>query len=586
MSIGSLSDVVANKILVNLRNKVDAEIEAGLISIVNGKIDVKDANRSIFGDLYRVSSNGLQDGIMTQDSLRGLQEEFNRAAGKSIDPVTGKPITVNAKKLIKFEFNEYKKWPALYTELQTGKTTIEAEIANAADLLATNNLFIQFFTWYQQTYPQYNLDIFRSGNSVTGFIANDLPDHAEFNKQFKRFLQSQGFNTITIDFIDANTDAGHFLGVFNVKLAKLFDLNVTPGSSYNDITVTSATNRLSSDVQDENFLLENYRKMLQLLAEADYISSLLLSNIQVVSTTSRKIYGRFGEISSIEIQLSKLNQRVGSKIAAVGRALRNVANNAKAASAIRGSADNFNTRDFKNSIAKLFSSAGVIGNYLQATSELYDKVLTDNLQKTVAKDIAARGKQIAQELIDAAGSDSILISIGKRIKHALNPKQSTLPRASETKVKNKFTPKVTAKKQKTFTVTVPKTNTAKATSKIKKRIKTNLSRVPNSLTSLENLLRLQLEQTVKQNMGTGNRRDILNLRSGRFASSVKIDRLTQSRDGTITAFYDYMRYPYATFSRGGEQERPFTRDPKLLIAGSIRQIAEQVTTQRLRAVLV
>lgn len=108
----------------------------------------------------------------------------------------------------------------------------------------------------------------------------------------------------------------------------------------------------------------------------------------------------------------------------------------------------------------------------------------------------------------------------------------------------------------------------------------------NSLISLENLLRLQLQQTVRQNMGTGDRRDILNLRSGRFANSVKIDRLTQSRDGTITAFYNYMRYPYATFSRGGDQERPFTRDPKLLIAGSIRQIAQQVTTQRMRAVLV
>lgn len=585
MSIGSLSDVVANKILVDLREKIDKEIKAGFISIVNGKIDIKDANKSIFGDLYRVSTNGLQDGIMTQDSLRGLQEEFNRAAGKSIDPVTGKPISVNAKKLIKFELSGYKQWPALYTALQAGRTTIEAEIEKAANLLATNNLFINFFNWYQQTYPQYNLDIFRDGNNISGFIAQGL-EHAQFNKQFKQFLQSQGFNGLTIDFIDANTDAGHFLGIFNVKFAKLFDLDVTPGSSYNDITVTSATNRLSSDVADENILLENYKKMMQLLAEADYISSLLLSNIQVVSTTTRKIYGQFGEVSSIEIQLSKLNQRVGSKIGSIGRALRNVAVKAKTASSIEGSDTNFRTKDFKESIGKLFSSADVIGKYLEATSELYDKVLTDSLQKTVAKDIAARGKQIAQELIDAAGSDSILISIGKRIKHALNPKQSTLPRASETKVKNKFTPKVTAKKQKTFTVTVPKTNTAKATSKIKKRIKTNLSRVPNSLTSLENLLRLQLQQTVRQNMGTGDRRDILNLRSGRFANSVKIDRLTQSREGTITAFYNYMRYPYATFSRGGDQERPFTRDPKLLIAGSIRQIAQQVTTQRLRAVLV
>lgn len=585
MSIASLSDVVANKVLVDLRNKVDKEIKAGFISIVNGKLDVKDASKSIFGDLYRVASNGLQDGIMTQDSLRGLQEEFNRAAGKSIDPVTGKPIVVNTKKLIKFELSGYKQWPALYTALEAGTTTIEAEIEKAADLLATDNLFINFFNWYQQTYPQYNLDIFRNGNNIEGFIAEGL-EHAQFNKQFKQFLQSQQFNRLTIDFIDANTDAGHFLGVFNVKFAKLFDLDVTPGSSYNDITVTSATKRLSSDVPDENILLENYKKMLQLLAEADYISSLLLSNIQVASTTSRKIYGRFGEISSIEIQLSKLNQRVGSKIGAVGRALRNVAVKAKAASSIDGSDTNFRTKDFKDSIGKLFSSADVIGKYLQATSELYDKVLTDKLQKTVAKDIAARGKEIAEQLATTAGSDSILESFAKRIKHAIDPKQTPLPRASETIVKNNFTPKVTTKKSKNFTAAVPKTNTAKASSNIKKRIKTNLNRIPNNLTSLQNLLNANLVQQVKQNMGTGGRRDILNLRSGRFAESVQVERLSKSRQGMVTAFYSYMRNPYATFSSGGRQQNPRSRDPKLLISRSIRELAQKLAITKLRAMPV
>jgi hypothetical protein len=54
----------------------------------------------------------------------------------------------------------------------------------------------------------------------------------------------------------------------------------------------------------------------------------------------------------------------------------------------------------------------------------------------------------------------------------------------------------------------------------------------------------------------------------------------------ITAFYSYMRNPYATFSAGGRQETPKTRDPKLLIAKSIREIAAQAVTNRLRAVNV
>ena len=107
-----------------------------------------------------------------------------------------------------------------------------------------------------------------------------------------------------------------------------------------------------------------------------------------------------------------------------------------------------------------------------------------------------------------------------------------------------------------------------------------------NLANLQALLNLTLVETVKQNMGKGGRRDILNLRTGRFAESVKVERLSGSRQGMITAFYSYMRNPYATFSSGGRQELPRTRDPKLLISRSIRQIAAQIVGNRLRAQLV
>jgi hypothetical protein len=62
--------------------------------------------------------------------------------------------------------------------------------------------------------------------------------------------------------------------------------------------------------------------------------------------------------------------------------------------------------------------------------------------------------------------------------------------------------------------------------------------------------------------------------------------MSESREGMITAFYSYMRNPYGTFSQGGRQEIPKSRDPKLLIAESIREIAAQQVKNRLRAVLV
>jgi hypothetical protein len=47
-----------------------------------------------------------------------------------------------------------------------------------------------------------------------------------------------------------------------------------------------------------------------------------------------------------------------------------------------------------------------------------------------------------------------------------------------------------------------------------------------------------------------------------------------------------MKNPYATFSEGGKQQNPKSRDPKLLIAKSIREIAQQQVGNRLRAVTI
>jgi hypothetical protein len=54
----------------------------------------------------------------------------------------------------------------------------------------------------------------------------------------------------------------------------------------------------------------------------------------------------------------------------------------------------------------------------------------------------------------------------------------------------------------------------------------------------------------------------------------------------ITAFYRYQKNPYQTFEPGYRQGSPKTRDPKLLIAGSIREIAATVVGNNLRAVSI
>ena len=107
-----------------------------------------------------------------------------------------------------------------------------------------------------------------------------------------------------------------------------------------------------------------------------------------------------------------------------------------------------------------------------------------------------------------------------------------------------------------------------------------------SLANLEAILRAGINQQVASNMGTGSDRRILNYRTGRLADSVSIDRVSESRQGMISVFYNYMKNPYATFSDGGRQQSPKTRDPKALISKSIRELAAPIVGNRLRSVLV
>lgn len=112
------------------------------------------------------------------------------------------------------------------------------------------------------------------------------------------------------------------------------------------------------------------------------------------------------------------------------------------------------------------------------------------------------------------------------------------------------------------------------------------SDVDTPIASLQVLLNQQLAAQIQKNMGSGKDSRVLNYRTGRLADSARVDRISESREGMITAFYSYMKNPYATFSTGGQQQYPKTRDPKLLISRSIREIGQSLAYTRMRAVNV
>lgn len=231
---------------------------------------------------------------------------------------------------------------------------------------------------------------------------------------------------------------------------------------------------------------------------------------------------------------------------------------------------------------KNISTNKKIGGYVVLSVQKYTRNNILSLRESqLQRDLR---KELISLLPNIPGSNTIIEDGVESIKNSIVAKLSGKP-IKELKPHGLAQGKASSKTK------VSKPNTKGVEAKLKEvRVKTKKPtsniKVSTNLISLQTLLNLSLAEKIKQNMGTGGSRDVLNYRSGRFASSVKVERLSESRQGMITAFYSYMKNPYATFSEGGRQQFPRSRDPKTLIAKSIREIAQLLVTNRMRAVNV
>lgn len=213
------------------------------------------------------------------------------------------------------------------------------------------------------------------------------------------------------------------------------------------------------------------------------------------------------------------------------------------------------------------------------------KRYTKDIEKTLQQFAKSKKVQdIAREYVPiSSASPTILDNIAKDILSILKG-EKPLFSESNFNLSDSINLKKSIKKQPTTSKTAAsKSKKLAATSVSNIRIK-NIESKATNLTNLLSLINSQLQDVISANMGDGDRRDILNYRTGRFAASAKVENLSESRNGMITAFYSYMKNPYATFSEGGRQSSPKTRDPKLLISKSIREIAAEQVGNRLRAV--
>lgn len=184
---------------------------------------------------------------------------------------------------------------------------------------------------------------------------------------------------------------------------------------------------------------------------------------------------------------------------------------------------------------------------------------------------------------------SAIASLLKKVNFSNNLEEQVLAQVAARYSKKKKLPDTSKTVKVPLNVPTAKTNRVTQTKQpvVKAPVK---PRVNKSLAALQVLLDKHLQDVISANMGDqgypGGQRKILNYRTGRFAASAKVARLSQSREGMITAFYTYMKNPYQTFEPGFRQGSPKTRDPKLLISKSIREIAATLVNNRMRAVSI
>jgi hypothetical protein len=332
-------------------------------------------------------------------------------------------------------------------------------------------------------------------------------------------------------------EKGHVVGI-NTKL-----LEVTAGRISGIDARGSAGTGLPT-IQAKDVLLRELTKVIEYYRRLDFDSANIqpAKDVPVYASVNKRV-GRAGKTKYlVEIQTKESNQGSAKEVkATIG------------------------------SIRKLFTPSGL--------SEAAIKELIDNISASVTDE------KFKSDLLNMRSSPSFKDMIVKHILDVIVGRDKVQEfSASNVDIGRLPVPKVDLSNLKK----IIKTEKAKVESlknKLSKSVPKLQTTTPTfSLTSLQNLMNKHLVHVIAANMGSGNAKSVLNYRTGRLAQSAAVENLSISRDGMITAFYSYMKNPYATFSDGGKQQYPKSRDPKLLIAQSIREIAASRVSNKMRAI--
>lgn len=397
--------------------------------------------------------------------------------------------------------------------------------------------------------------------------------------------------TEVVDGIMSKVHSGHLAGVLSSRFKIASGVSVNFGNNaqtYRDFTVEA---KLGNSTVAANYG-KAIESVLKGLLDADYLTSNLISKEEVFLKATKVALGNQPKLTT-ELQFSTDNVDSGRALAKVGQHISTLIEVLQ-----RPQTDNADIVDqmAKDTFERLALSLKPLLKVInEAIPQLTNS--TDPNKLKLAKEILINNETI-KALIKSKGSPSFKEGIKSTIEEAIRTgkisksQTSTVSIKDISNTKNVVTDAVNSIiKEATKSIKSVKTKMDAAKNKsVSTSIKSRQLRSPKgqftSLTNLQTLINRALNEQISKNMGDGTRSDILNYRTGRFAASAAVQRITQSREGMLTAFYTYMKYPYQTFQPGFKQGTPASRNPKLLISKSIREIATSLVTNKLRAVLV
>lgn len=254
----------------------------------------------------------------------------------------------------------------------------------------------------------------------------------------------------------------------------------------------------------------------------------------------------------------------------------------------QGSKDN---SDSGNKVGRLLGRTGA-STYTGArgvfTGKATEEVVKNFVQQFIDESISAPGNSKLNLLNQRASPSLKEMIVDKIISTITGTKQEQkvysgsvrLPKIPTTTVEGSKSANASIKKQK---------NELKKVISAIRSVKQKTKKVQSSTVNLSSLLVLinsNLQNVISANMGGGTEKGVLNYRTGRFAGSAKVERLSESRAGMITAFYNYQNNPYQTFEPGFAQGTIASRNPRLLLSTSIREIAATKVANQLRAIKI